>query len=124
MTHFPSARDFGWPASKFDTTNIRLARGTKFKGAGVSAGADTGHLLYPGLLRYIPVDGLLSVTAGNRRERLSWPKRYSEVERRFSGSGALCRNSSGKPIRLEQAKVTEDREPVHGKCYVEMIEGK
>jgi hypothetical protein len=79
MTHFPYARDVGWPASKFDTTNIRLARGTKFKGAGVSAGADTGHLLYPGLPRYIPVDGLLSVTAGNRRERLSWPKRYIEV---------------------------------------------
>ncbi len=29
----------------------------------MSAGADTGHLLYPGLLRYIPVDGLLSAPA-------------------------------------------------------------
>jgi hypothetical protein len=31
---------------------------------------------------------------------------------------AIC----GKPIMLEQAKVTEDRKLVHGKCYVEMIE--
>jgi hypothetical protein len=30
----------------------------------------------------------------------------------------------GKPIMLEQAKVTEGRKLVHGKCYVEMIEGK
>jgi hypothetical protein len=27
---------------------------------------------------------------------------------------AIC----GKPIMLEQAKVTEDGKPVHGKCYV------
>jgi hypothetical protein len=33
---------------------------------------------------------------------------------------AIC----GKAIMLEQAKVTEDRTLVHGKCYVEMIEGK
>jgi hypothetical protein len=51
--------------------------------------------------------------------------RDTHTERRSTTSEEIDRCAiCSKPIMLEQAKVTEDRKPVHGKCYVEMIEGK
>ena len=51
--------------------------------------------------------------------------RDTHIERRSTTSEEIDRCAiCGKPIMLEQAKVTEDRKLVHGKCYVEMIEGK
>ena len=48
--------------------------------------------------------------------------RQAHTERRSATSEAIDRCAiCGKPIMLEQAKVTEDQKLVHGKCYVEMI---
>jgi uncharacterized coiled-coil DUF342 family protein len=61
----------------------------------------------------------------NERLRGMVANRDTHTERRSTTSEAIDRYAiCGKPIMLEQAKVTEDRKLVHGKCYVGMIEGK
>ena|ERR1700694_3854957 len=61
----------------------------------------------------------------NGRLRGMVASRDTHTERRSTTSEEIYRCAiCGKPIMLEQAKVTEDRKLVHGKCYVGMIEGK
>jgi hypothetical protein len=61
----------------------------------------------------------------NDRLRDMIVSRDTHTERRSTTSKVIDRCAiCGKPIMLEQAKVTEDQKLVHGKCYVETIEGK